>query len=178
MCIATKWLSNDRRTASLAKGLVDTEKIQKGIDKKQKASKTAQNGKGSPNKSPSKRSQRYARRSGGGGSRRRGIRNFIEMPDMDSDSDLDSDLDTLIQTITAASQHPVARRPAQQHDPNTIVLDCDDEFFGGPAVNFTRNIAGADAVSMEQSQEMKVNVRINNKIEQFQMNPVSEHVNW
>lgn len=142
---------------SLAKGLVDTEKIDKS-----KPSKTAKNAK--PTKSsPSKRAQRSARR---GGQRIR--RNYVEIPDMDSDSDSDSDLGGSIAQFTNA--HNVHR---PQYDPNTIVLDYDDEFIGGPAVNFTRDIAGANAVSMEQSQEMKVNVRINNKIEQFQMNPVS-----
>lgn len=62
-------------------------------------------------------------------------------------------------------------RPA--YDPNTIVLDGDDEFIGGPAMNFTRNLATARAISVEDSMCLKVNVRINGKIESFQMSPVS-----
>lgn len=144
---------------SLQKGLVDTDKIQNRVDKrKSKASKATKKN------SPSKRAQRAMVRRGG----QRGRRNFVEIDDIDSDSD--SDLDQSVAAFTSAATHR-ARRPP--HDPNTIVLDCDDEFEGGPAVNFTRNIAGANAVTMEQSQEMKVNVRVNNKIEQFQMNPVS-----
>lgn len=145
---------------SLTKGLVDTEKIEEGIDKKQKVLK----GKMAAKKSPTKRAQR----NGGGGGRRRSARNVSYV---DSDSDSDSYLNTLIESNTTTAHHAVHR--PQQHDPNTIVLDCDDEFFGGPAVNFTRNIAGANAVTAEQSQEMKVNVRINNKVEQYQMNQVS-----
>lgn len=140
---------------TMQKGLVDTEKIQKGIDKQKSK------------KSPSKRTQRAAQRVG-----RRGRRNYVELDDMDSDSDSD---DEPIAAFFMPAHH--ARR--QQHDPNTIVLDCDDVFIGGPAVNFTRDIAGASAVSVEQSQEMKVSVRINNKVEQFRMNAVScQHCVW
>lgn len=135
-------------TATLQKGLVDTEKIEN--KRKSKAPKT----------SPPKRAQQTARRPPPG---RRGRRNYVELDDMDSDSDLDE---------PAAAQFVPARN-ARRHDSNTIVLDCDDVFAGGPAVNFTRDIAGANAVSVEQSQEMKVTVRINNKVEQFRMNPVS-----
>lgn len=135
----------------MEKGLVDTDKLQKGIDKRK--SKATKN-------SPSKRTQRAVRRGG-----HRGRRNYVEIDDMTSDSDLDES----VAAHFAPAHH--ARRPP--HDPNTIVLDCDDVFVGGPAVNFTRNIAGANAVSVEQSQEMKVSVRINNKVEQFRMNPVS-----
>lgn len=155
------YIFNNHWSESLAKGLVDTEKIEKKIDK-QKTSKTAKNAKATT-KSPSKRAQRFARRS-----RQHGARDFVEL-DFDSDSDLD--LDESFEPESIPPNHVSAHRPP--HDPNLIVLDCDDEFMGGPAVNFSRNIAGANAVSMEQSQEMKVNVRVNNKIEQFQMNPVS-----
>lgn len=127
---------------------MDTAKIQDRIDKqKSKAKKT----------SPSKRSQQAAQRGG-----RRSQRNYVELDDLDSDSDCDEPL--------ANNAH------RQHHDPNTIVLDCDDVFNGGPAVNFTRDIAGASAVSVEQSQEMKVSVRINSKVEQFLMNPVSSTI--
>lgn len=143
----------------MAKGLKDTEKIQKVIDKRK--SNTAK----AKKNSPSKRAQRATRRGG-----RNVRRNFVEPDEIDSDSDSDLEESVAVPFFTATHARP-ARRP--QHDPNTIVLDCDDEFVGGPAVNFTRNIAGANAVSVEQSQEMKVNVRINTKIEQFQMNPVS-----
>lgn len=143
---------------SMVKGLMDMEKIEKKNEKQKSKAKNAKVTKSSP----SKRAQRCARRGAP-----HGRRNFVEIPDMDSDSD--SEFGQSAATFTTAHH---GRRPPP-HDPNTIVLDCDDEFFGGPAVQFTRNIAGANAVSMEQSLEMKVNVRINNKIEQFQMNPVS-----
>lgn len=146
---------------SLAKGLVDTEKIEKRMNQ-QKTAKNAQTKKSPPKRAQlAQRAQRTGRRN-----RLRGTHVFVQM---DSDSDLDSDLDAPI--ATNATTHPVRRAPP--HDPNIIVFDCDDEFASGPAMNFTRNLAGADVVSVEQSQEMKVSVRINNKIEQFQMSPVS-----
>lgn len=141
----------DQRSDSLAKGLVDTAKIEKHMENKQKMVQNPQ-----VKKSPSKRAQRRNRR-------RSGIRNYVEM---DSDSDSDSPI-----APNATTDH--VHRRAQPHDPNTIVLDCDDDFKGGPAVTFTRDVAGANAVSIEQTQEMKVSVRINTKIVQFQMNPVS-----
>lgn len=147
---------------SLAKGLVDTETIEKRIDKK--TSKDAKNvaaKKAPAKKSPSKRSQRYNRRGRGG------PRNMVEVSE--SDSDLNSDSDDAMSAAMNVVQHR-----ARPRDPNTIYLDCDDdEFMGGPAVNVTRNIAGANCVSQEQSQEMKVNVKISGKIEHFQTNPVS-----
>lgn len=148
-------VSQSHNTDTLAKGLVDTEKLQKQKSKATKATKT----------SPSKRTQRAGRR---GVLAQHSMRNYVELDDLDSDSDLDDPI--AAHFAFSAHRVPMRRTP---RDPNTIVLDCDDEFDGGPAVNFTRNIAGANAVSVEQSQEMKVNVRINTKIEQFQMNPVS-----
>lgn len=64
-------------------------------------------------------------------------------------------------------------RSRTAYDPNTIVLDCDDEFIGGPAVNFTRNVGAATAVSLEDSMDLKVNVRVKGQIDYFYMNPVS-----
>lgn len=68
---------------------------------------------------------------------------------------------------------PISINPRAVHDPNTIVLDCDDEFIGGPTVNFTRNVAAAAAVSAEESRELRVTVKINGKIEYYEMNAVS-----
>lgn len=70
------------------------------------------------------------------------------------------------------SDDPAVPNRPPSYNPNLIVLDCDDEFIGGPAVNFTRNLATASAVSVEESMDLKVNVRINGKIEQFYMNQV------
>ncbi|XP_031620607.1 uncharacterized protein LOC116339091 [Contarinia nasturtii] len=81
------------------------------------------------------------------------------------DSDL-SDLDSEDSDEPATSNGPT-RRP---YNPNLIVLDCDDEFIGGPAVNVTRNLATASVVSVEESMDLKVSVRINGKIEHFFMN--------
>lgn len=64
-----------------------------------------------------------------------------------------------------------ANRPV--HDPNTIVLDCDDEFIGGPAVNLNRNLATASTLIAEDYLDLKVNIRIAGKIEQYQSNAVS-----
>lgn len=139
-------MTNVSNIDTLAKGLVDTEKIEKRIAKKKtsKASKT---------KSPPKRNGRF---------------------DVDSDlesTDSDDDVPIVNRRSTGRSARPSHRRA---HDPNTIVLDCDDEFFGGPAVAFSRNIAGANAISIEDSKELKVSVKINNKIEPFEINPVCE----
>lgn len=75
--------------------------------------------------------------------------------------------------LSFEDEAPVARPARSVHDPNTIVLDCDDEFIGGPSVNFTRNVAAAAAVSAEESRELKVTVKINGKIDHYQMNAVS-----
>lgn len=77
------------------------------------------------------------------------------------------------QTTDSSDDEPLSRPSRPVHDPNTIVLDCDDEFIGGPAVNFSRNIAQASAVSVEESMDLRVSVRIYGKIEQFQTNAVS-----
>ncbi|XP_055324738.1 uncharacterized protein LOC129579102 [Sitodiplosis mosellana] len=69
-----------------------------------------------------------------------------------------------------SSNRAVQGRSQPAYDPNTIVLDCDDEFIGGPAVTFTRNVAAASAVSVEESKDLKVTVRINGKIEHYYMN--------
>lgn len=133
---------------------MDTEKIEKKIEKRNasKSSKT---------KSPPKRNAR------GRPARRQRY--------VDSDLDVtDSDSDTPISQMLSRASRPSPRRPSRPaHDPNTIVLDCDDEFIGGPAVAFSRNLANAEAISAEDSKSLKVHVKINNKIEQYEMNPVS-----
>lgn len=73
--------------------------------------------------------------------------------------------------ISAVSSSSQSSRPA--HDPDTIVLDCEDEFIGGPAVNFTRNLATAAAVSTEDKMDVKVSVKISGKVEAFPMSQVS-----
>lgn len=94
------------------------------------------------------------------------------------DDDDDDDLDLLgsdsemYESSSQSAPSCSARSNYQPHDPNTIVLDCDDVFDGVPAVSYTRNFATASAVSAEESMELKVNVRINGKIEHFYMNPV------
>lgn len=151
-------MTNVSITDTLARGLVDTEKIEKRIAKT-KASKAV---KASKNKSPPKRNGR-ALRSG-----QRKQHRFDVDSDLES-TDSDDDIPIMNRRILGCSPRR-NNRPA--HDPNTIVLDCDDEFFGGPAVAFSRNIAGANAISIEDSKGMKVSVKINNKIEHFEMNPV------
>lgn len=65
----------------------------------------------------------------------------------------------------------VTTHHAQQRDPNTIVLDCDV-----PVVNFTRDLFGVNGISIEQSQEMNVNVRVNKKIEHNHIILKSNHI--
>lgn len=140
---------------TLAKGLVDTEKIEKRIEKQIKVSKAKKT------KSPPKRGAR-------GRPQRR--QHVFEDIDLDlTDSDLDNEP---VMSLTTSRSPRRAPRQAPR-DPNTIYLDCDDEFIGGPAVAFSRNLAEADAISVEDSQGLKVNVKIHNKIEQYSMNPVS-----
>lgn len=114
-------------------------------------------------KTPPKRSAVAARQSpkGRGGRRTASSRSrsrYIDFGELDSS---DSDVHE--------------RAPRSTYDPNTIVLDCDDEFFGGPAVNVTRNLAAATAVSTDESMELTVSVNINGKIEKYQMNSVRRH---
>lgn len=134
----------------MASNLVETQKQQNAMERRTKKVNK---------KSPTKKQSNKNRR-------RRSLRK-----DFDHDSsDSSSDSDMLIRL--SGRQARLASR--QVHDPNTIVLDCDDEFFGGPAVNFTRNLATASAISMEDNMDLKVSVRISGKIESFHMNTVSK----
>lgn len=148
----------------MAKSLVDTEKFEKRIN----GSKT---GKTSKKKSPPKR----------GKSNRIDQICFV---DSDEDELFDSDTEMPIRTTRRATRRSnrairSISQPAQRtvqstaYDPNTIVIDCDDEFFGGPSVAFSRNIAQANAISNEDKQSLKVSVKVNNTIEQFELNAVS-----
>lgn len=134
---------------TLANNLVEAKRLQSQIERK--AAKSTK--RKSPKKPTGKRSARGRRA-------RAGNLDSSDLSTSDSEAPLCS-----------TSQGQGRTRPA--YDPNTIVLDCDDEFFGGPAVNFTRNVAAATAVSVEESMDLKVNVRIKGEIEQFVMNSVS-----
>lgn len=143
----------------MAKNLVDTKKIEKKIEKKidQQKSKVSR---ATKTKSPTKPKAR------GRATRRRGVFDL-------EDSDLvmiDSDLAMPLTTSSLSQREP---RQSSHQDHNTIVLDCDDAFIGGPAMVFSRNLAEADAISIEDSQGLNVNVKIFNNIEQYSMNPVS-----
>lgn len=131
----------------LANNLVEAKRLQDQIERTAAKAAIA-----SKNKSKSKK------RGGGKNSRTRAL-------NMDS-SDLSSyDSDERVSTASSSRQ---------PYNPNLIVLDCDDEFDVGPAVNFTRNVAAANSVSVEDSMDLKVNVKINGKIEKYQMNSVSQ----
>lgn len=138
---------------TLAKNLKDNSTFQEKESKK--SSKT------SKTKSPPKRKAANSRRG------RQATTSRRRHDDYDLDSS-DSDMDEPLARPTQPT-YPV-------HDPNLIVLDCDDVFEGVPAVNFTRNLATASAISVEDSTELKVSVRINGKIESYYMNPVSIRV--
>lgn len=97
-------------------------------------------------------------------SRLRSRRVQLDSSDLSS-SDSDAPLCSSSRTQRAQSR--------AAYDPNTIVLDCDDEFIGGPAVNLNRNVAAASTVSVEESMDLKVTVRIKGELEQYQMSPVS-----
>lgn len=132
---------------TLTNKMVETERLQSQMERK--ASKSSK--RKSPKKPTGRRTGR-ARRA----------------PAMDLDSDLTSSDSEGAACLPGRAQN----RPRPVYDPNLIVLDCDDEFIGGPAVNFTRNVAAASAVSVEESMELKVNVRIKGEINHFHMSPV------
>lgn len=144
---------------TLAKGLVDTEKIEKQItkNKNKKVLKT---------KSPPKRT------------RTRQI-NYVDSDDDLTNSDAEPSIMAMVNSTRrsirrSCSIQRVQRAQRSAYDPNIIVLDCDDEFIGGPAVAFSRNIAGANTISAEDQQGLKVSVKVSNKIEQFDLNAVSD----
>lgn len=113
-----------------------------------------------PKSSPPKRNRPTAqRRSRGHGHGRSRRRRNIEPSD---DSSLDSDDNNI---ITNARSHNV-------HDPNTIVLDCDDMFIGGPSVQISRNLTESNACSAEDNLEINVSVRVNGKVQKYIMRPV------
>lgn len=138
----------------MANNLHETDRLQSRIEKNvAKASKR---------KSPKKPKGRSAPRRGRG----RLSRNLAVYYDSDQSS---SNSDVPSCSTSQSSQG----RSRSAYDPNTIVLDCDDEFIGGPAVSFTRNVAAATAVSLEDTMDLKVNVRVKGQIDYFYMNPVS-----
>lgn len=128
--------------------LVEAKRIQSQLERKAtKATKASK--RSSPKKSTAIRSRMRSRR--------------VQLDSSDlSSSDSDAPL-------CSSSR---IQRARSRYDPNTIVLDCDDEFIGGPAVNLNRNVAAASTVSVEDSMDLKVTVRIKGKMEQYHMNPV------
>lgn len=80
------------------------------------------------------------------------------------DSAADPDGETGASAINVRSNY--------DHDPNTIVLDCDDIFKVGPSVNINRNLAGATACSSEENSEIRVSVIVKGKVDTYTMRPV------
>lgn len=69
-----------------------------------------------------------------------------------------------------------SRSNYQNDDPNTIVLDADDIFIGGPKVQISRNLNEVAACSTVENTEIQVSVRVNSKIDKYTMRPVSDSV--
>lgn len=134
---------------TLQSHLVEVQRMQSQLERK--TTKASKNRK-SPKKPTAARSRTRSRR--------------VQLDSSDLSS---SDSDAPLCSSSRAQQ--ARSRPA--YDPNTIVLDCDDEFIGGPAVNLNRNVAAASTVCVEESMDLKVTVRIKGKMEQYHMNPVS-----
>lgn len=63
-------------------------------------------------------------------------------------------------------------RPTNNHDYDTIVLDCDDIFKGGPSVQITRNVDGANSCITDDNTELQVNVRVNGELNKYTMRRV------
>lgn len=63
-------------------------------------------------------------------------------------------------------------RPTNNHDYDTIVLDCDDIFKGGPSVQITRDLGGANSCITDDNTELQVNVRVNGKVNKYTMRRV------
>lgn len=63
-------------------------------------------------------------------------------------------------------------RPTNNHDYDTIVLDCDDMFKGGPSVQITRDLGGANSCITDDNTELQVNVRVNGKVNKYTMRRV------
>lgn len=70
--------------------------------------------------------------------------------------------------ITPSNYNP----PTNNHDYETIVLDCDDIFKGGPSVQITRNLADANSCITDDNAELQVNVRVNGKLNKYTMRRV------
>lgn len=101
---------------------------------------------------PKKRKQPAAR----GRSRRR-----FQIDSEEDEYDLDG--------YTAPSNY---NRPTNNQDYDTIVLDCDDIFKGGPSVQITRNLAESNSCMTDDNTELQVNVRVNGKLEEYTMRRV------
>lgn len=63
-------------------------------------------------------------------------------------------------------------RPTNNHDYETIVLDCDDMFKGGPSVQITRNLGEANSCLTDDNTELQVSVRVNGNFNKYTMRRV------
>lgn len=81
----------------------------------------------------------------------------------DDDPEYDSDGDLIPSNYNLPTN-------SQEHD--IIVLDCDDIFKGGPSVQITRNLAGANSCIEDDNTELQVSVRVNGKLDKYKMRQV------
>lgn len=74
------------------------------------------------------------------------------------------------------SSHGRSRRNNTNYDPNVITIDCDDGYYFGanPEVRIERNLTTAPSCEAADNAALQVKVRIDNKIETYDLRKVSE----
>lgn len=64
----------------------------------------------------------------------------------------------------------------RNYDPNVISIDCDDGYYhgGNTQVQIERNLTAAPSCEAADNAPIKVNIRLNSKIESYDLRKVSE----